>query len=93
MSEGILVGKDDDSDIAVIKTDVNFKMLPIEVGNSSDVRIGDKVLAKTLSPIRTSELLPTSIGNILKLTSVLITAISESSSLPTKIPSLISPFL
>ena len=45
MSEGILVGKDDDSDIAVIKTDVNFKMLPIEVGNSSDVRIGDKVLA------------------------------------------------
>ena len=45
MSEGILVGKDDDSDIAVIKTDVEFPMLPIEVGNSSDVRIGDKVLA------------------------------------------------
>ena len=45
MSEGVLVGKDIDSDIAVIKTDVAFEMLPIEVGNSADVRIGDKVLA------------------------------------------------
>ena len=45
MSEGVMVGQDNDSDIAVIKTDVSFKMLPIEVGNSSEVRIGDQVLA------------------------------------------------
>lgn len=45
MSEGIMVGQDNDSDIAVIKTDVAFEMLPIEVGNSSEVRIGDQVLA------------------------------------------------
>jgi S1-C subfamily serine protease len=45
MSEGVMVGQDNDSDIAVIKTDVAFKMLPIEVGNSSEVRIGDQVLA------------------------------------------------
>jgi S1-C subfamily serine protease len=45
MSEGVLVGRDDDSDLAVIKTDVDFSMVPIEIGNSSGVRIGDKVLA------------------------------------------------
>ena len=45
ISEGILVGQDNDSDIAVIKTDVNFPMVQVEIGNSSDVRVGDKVLA------------------------------------------------
>ena len=45
ISEGILVGQDNDSDIAVIKTDVNFPMVQVEIGNSSEVRVGDKVLA------------------------------------------------
>jgi len=45
LSEGILVGLDNDSDIAVIKTDVTFPMMPVEIGNSSTVRIGDRVLA------------------------------------------------
>ena len=45
ISEGILVGQDNDSDIAVIKTDVNFPMVQVEIGNSSEVRAGDKVLA------------------------------------------------
>jgi S1-C subfamily serine protease len=41
----MLVGLDNDSDIAVIKTDVTFPMMPVEVGNSSTARIGDRVLA------------------------------------------------
>ena len=45
ISEGILVGQDNDSDIAIIKTDVNFPMVQVEIGNSSEVRVGDKVLA------------------------------------------------
>ena len=45
ISEGILVGQDNDSDIAIIKTDVNFPMVQVEIGNSSEVWVGDKVLA------------------------------------------------
>lgn len=45
ISNGVLVGKDVNSDISVIKIDVDFDLLPVEIGNSSDVKIGDKVLA------------------------------------------------